>query len=112
MADNFSQPGEVITLTAPSPGTTAGFPIKIGSLVVVPLVTVAEAAQFSGAVTGVFEVPKATGTGWTEGLKVYWDVADGEFNTSSSGNTLVGVAVAVAGSADATGLVRFDGVAR
>jgi predicted RecA/RadA family phage recombinase len=109
---NFNQPGEIIQLIAPSGGVVAGAPKLIGSLVVVPCVTVAQTLPFSAAVTGVFTVPKATGTGWTEGLKVYWDVADGEFNTSSSGNTLVGVAVAVAGSADATGLVRFDGVAR
>lgn len=110
--DNFVQPGEIITLTAPSGGVTAGTPVLIGALVVIPCVSVAQTVQFSAYVTGVFEVPKATGDAWGEGEKVYWDVGDTNFNQSASGNTLVGVAAAAAGSSDATGYVRFDGVAR
>lgn len=110
--ENYDQEGEVIQLTAPSGGVVSGTPVLIGSLVVIPLVTAAETEKFSALVTGVATVPKATGTPWTEGLKLYWDVADTEFNTSSSGNTLAGVAAAAADSADATGQIRLDGVAR
>jgi predicted RecA/RadA family phage recombinase len=109
---NFNQPGEVIPLTAPEGGVVAGTPVLIGSLVVVPCVSAAAGAQFSAAITGVFTVPKATGATWAEGEKIYWDVADEEFNKSSSGNTLAGVAVAAAGSGDTTGVARLDGVAR
>jgi predicted RecA/RadA family phage recombinase len=108
----YAQPGEVLALTAPSGGVTSGTPVLIGSLVVIPLVTAAETVMFSALVAGVATVPKATGTAWTEGAKLYWDVADGEFNTSSSGNTLAGVAATAAASAAATGQIRLDGAAR
>lgn len=110
--DNYVAPGEVLELTAPSGGVVSGFPVLIGSLVVVPTVTAAQTEKFSALVAGVVTVPKATGTAWTEGLKLYWDVADGQFNTSSSGNTLAGVAAAAALSAAATGQIRLDGMAR
>jgi predicted RecA/RadA family phage recombinase len=109
---NYVQPGEVLELTAPSGGVVSGTPVLIGALVVVPAVTKAQTLKFSAAVVGVFEVPKATGDAWLEGEKVYWDVGDTNFNQSSAGNTLAGVAARAAGSSDATGFVRFDGVAR
>lgn len=110
--NNYVQAGDVIELTAPVGGVVVDEPVLIGSLVVIPTVTAAATVKFSAKVTGVFEVPKATGTAWTEGAKLYWDVADGEFNTSSAGNTLAGVAATAAESADATGQIRLDGVAR
>lgn len=112
--ENFSQEGEVITLTAPAGGVTTGVPVLIGSLVVVPTVTAAEAAKFSALVTGVVSYTKTGSQAWTEGAKVYWDASPGEFTTTSSGNTLCGVAVVAVGSGagETTGVVRLDGVAR
>ena len=110
--DNYVQPGEVIELTAPTGGVVKDVPVLIGALVVIPTVTAAQTVAFSALVVGVATVPKATGTAWTEGAKLYWDVADTEFNTSASGNTLAGVAAAAAASGDATGKIRLDGVAR
>lgn len=115
MAANYVQPGEVLALTAPVGGATAGTALKIGSLVVVPLVTAAEAASFSAMVTGVAEVTKATGVAWTEGCAIYWDASASKFTASvisDTGDCLVGVATEAAGSSDTTGKVRFDGVAR
>jgi len=110
--DNFVQPGEILKLTAPSGGVTKDVPVLIGSLVVIPTVTAAQTVSFSALVTGVCLVPKAAGAAWAVGDKVYWDVADAEFNKSSAGNTLAGVAVAIAAEAATTGYVRLDGVAR
>jgi predicted RecA/RadA family phage recombinase len=112
MAANFVQPGEVLKLTAPSGGVVAGTPKLIGSIVVVPPVTAAQTVQFSAMVTGVATVAKATGATWSEGEKIYWDVGDGNFNTSAGGNTLAGVAVEAALSGATTGKLRFDGVVR
>lgn len=112
--DNFSQEGEVVTLTAPGGGVTAGVPVLIGSLVVVPTVTAAATAQFSALVTGVVSYTKTGSQAWTEGAKIYWDVSPAEFTTSAGGNTLCGVAVVAVGSGagETTGVVRLDGVAR
>lgn len=110
--ENYSQPGEIITLTAPSGGVVSGTAYKIGSLLSVACVSADEAASYSAAVTGIFTLPKATGQTWTEGAKLYWDDGAKKFTTTSSGNTLAGCAVAAAGSSDTTGSVRLDGVAR
>ena len=112
--DNFRQEAEVVTLTAPSGGVTAGLPYKIGSLVVVACITAAEGAQFTAIAAGVVSGPKTGSQAWTEGVKVYLDESPREFTTSSGGNTLCGVAGAAVGSGagETTGYVRLDGVAR
>lgn len=110
----YAQPSEVQTFTAPSGGVVSGAPYLIGSLVVVALVTAAEAVQFSALVRGVVSYTKTASQAWAEGEKVYLDVSPREFTTTSSGNTLCGVAAAVVagGAGDTTGKVRLDGVAR
>lgn len=108
---NYSQPGEVVTLTAAA-SVVSGTAYKTGSLIAVACVSASTGESYSAAVTGVFTLPKATGQTWSEGSKLYWDDSGKKFTTSSGGNTLAGVALAAAGSSDTTGLVRLDGVAR
>lgn len=111
--NNFEQPGLVQTFTAPSGGVVAGGVYKIGQVLVVAAASVAQTLPFEGQIRGVFRnMPKATGTAWTEGALLYWDVADGEFNTSSSGNRLAGHAAEAAESAADTGTVYLDGTSR
>lgn len=112
MARNFVQPGSTITLTAPSGGVVSGTVYLIGTLLVVAQMSVAQTLPFEGKVTGVFDLPKATGQAWTEGAKVYWDNTAKNFTTTSTSNTLAGVAVAAALTADAVGRIRLDGVTR
>jgi len=109
---NFDQEGEVIPLTAPSGGVVSGTAYKIGSLVVVALVTVAQTVAFSAIVKGVVTHAKVSTQAWTEGLKIYWDDGAKNFTSTAGGNTLVGVAAAAAANPSATGQVRLDGVAR
>jgi predicted RecA/RadA family phage recombinase len=115
--NKYVQPGEVLPLTAPSPGVVSGTPVTVGSIVVVPAFTAATGVQFSGAITGTFLCPKVTGggTAWTEGVPIYWDASAGKMTKSvisDTGDHLVGVATAAAGDSAATGYVRFDGVVR
>lgn len=110
--NNFVQIGENLTLTAPSGGVVAGLGYLIGSLFVVATTTVAETLPFVGRVIGVVTLVKATGQAWTEGVKIYWDNSAHKATTTSGGNTLIGVATEAAASADTTGNVRLDGVAR
>ena len=102
----------MLTLTAPSGGVTTGTVYLIGSLAVVALYSAAQTLPFSALVTGVIEYAKVSAQAWAEGEKVYWDNTAKNFTTTSAGNTLVGVAVAVAANPTATGLLRLDGVAR
>ncbi len=110
--DNYIQPGDVVTLTAPVGGVTTGVPVQIGQLVGFPVATVAAGSSFECALKGVFDAPKATGQTWTEGAILYFDESEAEFTTVAAGNTQAGAAVAAAESADTTGSVRLDGVAR
>jgi predicted RecA/RadA family phage recombinase len=109
---NYVQPGEVLEFTAPSGGVVSGTGVLIGSLLVIPTVTAAEAATFNGLACGVVTHAKTSAQAWTEGVKIYWDNSAKVMTTSAGGNTLVGVAAAVAANPSATGKVRLDGVAR
>ncbi|MBI1374497.1 MAG: DUF2190 family protein [Phycisphaera sp.] len=61
------------------------------------------------AVVGVFNLDKAVGAGTAIaiGKKVYWDEANKVVTTTSTGNKLLGKAVADAGDDDATILVKL-----
>lgn len=114
---NFVQPGEILTLTAPSGGVVSGTLYQIGDLVVVATVSAAQDERFAAFVgPGVVTCPKTASQPWTEGVKVYWDDSEGEVTTDddTGTNPLIGVAVAAVGSGadETTGTVRLDGVAR
>jgi predicted RecA/RadA family phage recombinase len=109
---NYIQPGNVLELTAPSGGVTSGAPVQIGQLLVVPAVTAAEGAKFSGQIVGVFTIAKATGQAWAEGEILYWDAGNDRCTKTATGNLQVGCAAAAATSGATTGSVRLDGIAR
>ncbi len=108
MSRVFIQPGNTLTLTAPTGGVVAGTPLLIGSLVVVPATTAAQTLPFDGHVEGVFTVPKATGATWSEGQILYWDSTAGNFATAQSATARrAAAAVVAAGSGDTTGVARL-----
>jgi predicted RecA/RadA family phage recombinase len=112
--DNFVQPGDSLEFTAPGGGVTAGTPVQIGQLLVIPAVTAAATVRFNGAVTGVFRVPKVGSQAWTEGAVVFWDAGNTRFTTVGAGNLQAGIAVEAVGSGASatTGVVRLDGIGR
>lgn len=112
--DNFSQPAEVVTFTAPEDGVLSGQPYQIGQALVVAVADGAELLPFEGLVRGAARVTKAGSQAWTEGALVYWDDNAREFTTVEEGNRLAGWAVEAVGSGaeETTGVVYLDGVAR
>jgi predicted RecA/RadA family phage recombinase len=108
MASNYLQPGDTLTLTAPY-AVVSGAGAKIGSIIGIATKAIANGATGEFAVTGVWSHAKVSAQAWTEGAKVYWDDAAKNFTTTSSGNTLAGVAVEAAGNPSATGKVRLNG---
>jgi predicted RecA/RadA family phage recombinase len=112
--DNFTQPGEVLTFTAPAGDVVSGGVYQIGGLLVVAAADAAEGDEFEGQTRGVFSVTKTGSQAWTEGARVYWDAVAEEFTTTAPGNHLAGVAVEAVGSGpgETTGKVYLDGVAR
>lgn len=70
MARNYVQEGDVLELIAPAGGVTAGTPVTIGTITVIPLVDAAQDEEFAGRTGGVWLLP--CDTGLTAGAAVGW----------------------------------------
>ncbi len=108
MAKNYVQPGNVMTLTAPY-AVTSGDGFLVGSLFAVATATAANAATVEGQTNGIWDLAKTSAQAWTVGAKIYWDNTNKECTTTSTSNTLIGVAAAVAANPSSTGRVRLNG---
>lgn len=106
----FIQPGNTVEFTAPAGGVVAGVGVKIGDILVIPTVTAAAGAKFTGLRTGVVEHAKLAAQAWTEGQQVNWDAGNSRFTTVTTGNFRAGVAGAAAANPSATGIVILSGV--
>ncbi len=82
MAKNYVSDGNSVTLPAPAGGVLSGVPVKVGALVVIPLVTAAEGEMFVGRTNGVWRVPATTGLAL--GALVKWDSAAGKLVADSA----------------------------
>lgn len=108
---NFIQDGNVVTVTAPTGGVKSGDGIVVGALFGICATDAAQTEEVEIALTGVFEMKKASGQ-ILEGGRVWFNATSGEIeNASGAGLFPVGVAVRLAGSSDATARIRLDGVA-
>jgi len=105
----FVQEGDAVDYT-PSADVAAGDVVVQGDLVGVAPRPIAANTLGALAVGGVFEFPKATGTGKAiaAGKKVYWDATNKQATETSSGNTYLGKTVAAVGDSDATVRVRLS----
>ncbi len=107
----FIHDGNSIDYT-PTADVAAGDVVVQGELVGIAKLDIAADALGALAVTGVFDLPKATGAGTAiaAGANVYWDVADGEAkeDAEAGANKLIGKTVATAGDDDATVRVRLS----
>jgi predicted RecA/RadA family phage recombinase len=105
---NFIQPGDTMTLPAPY-DVASGAGALIGSLFGVAAATAVSGADVDLVTTGVFTLPKTSALAISIGDRLYWDNTAKEVNKTSSGNTLVGVAVSAASNPSATVNVRLNG---
>ena len=110
MAQNFIQCGDALDHVAAAT-ITSGTPILIGAIVGVPLADAAIGETVTVQFEGVFILPKATGTAWAMGDKLYWDDSAKKFTKTSTSNTAAGYAAAAAASGDATGNVLLKQIA-
>lgn len=105
----FVHQGDQIDYT-PGADVAAGDVVVLADLIGVAKTPIALGALGALAVTGVFDLPKATGAGSAiaAGATVYWDPTAKEVEgASSADNQLLGKAVAAAGTTDATVRVRL-----
>lgn len=104
---NYLEQGEIAVVVAPATVASGDF-VVVGDLFGVAQVDAASGANVPIVREGVFTLPKATGTAWTAGDKLYWDSSAGKFTKTASTNRAIGVAFADAASGDATGAVSID----
>ena len=107
----FVQQGNSIDHT-PAGAITAGDVVVQGDLIGIAQVDCVANQLGALAVTGVFDIDKATGvgTGIAVGTKVYWDVADqqAKADDEAGANKYLGKTIAAAGDDDAKVRVRLE----
>lgn len=105
---NYLEAGNTVVVTAP-------YDVAAGEFVVVGnLYGVAVAAALSGAPVvlnrgGVYELPKTTGTAWTQGQKLFWDTGTKKFTHDPSKKPVSSIAFAAALDADTVGQILLAG---
>ena len=107
---NFIQCGDRIQVPAPY-DVLSGAGALVGSMFGVAVTDALSGADVVLAMEGVFNLKKTSAQAWTVGAKIYWDNSAKEATTVSSGNTLIGVATAVAANPTSTGYVLLGIVA-
>ncbi len=108
--ENYVQPGNTITLTAPYT-VVSGDGLLVGSIFGVAAGSAVLGETVEASLVGVFDLKKVASQAWAAGDKVYWDNTNKEATKTATANTLIGVATeAVAGGAgDLIGRVRLNG---
>lgn len=115
MANNYVTDGDVIDYTAGS-NITSGSVVKIGQILGVALVDIANGATGSVAIEGVYTVPKVSGAVIAKGESLTWDVSAGAFDdnaaTPATGDVTGAAAVAheAAGNGVTSLKVKFTGI--
>lgn len=109
---NYIQPGEALTAIAPTGGVKSGDMVLIGNLFGIAATDAAQTAEVELSVVGVFDLPKAA-VHATPGAIAYFDesAAKVDITSDTGANKRVGIFIADALEAAATGRVRLDGAA-
>lgn len=105
---NFVQPGDVVTVAAPY-DVLSGAGCLVGTLFGIAAYAAPSGADVEIRTSGVYVHAKTSAQAWTVGAAIYWDDSAKVFTTTSSGNTLVAKAMAIAANPTATGRVRLNG---
>lgn len=108
MSKNYIQEGRYLEVTAPAT-VTSGDLVKVGQIFGVAQHDAASGAEVQIATQGVHELPAASAVVIAIGDALYWDVADGNFNKSATGNHFLGVAVGASGNGVTTVAIRLNG---
>jgi predicted RecA/RadA family phage recombinase len=87
---------------------TAGTPVVLDDIVVVPHTDFEAGADATGAIEGLFRIAKTT-TAFptTPGTLCYYDEADKNVNADNTNNKLIGIAVETTVAADTTVLIKL-----
>ncbi|GAA0599163.1 DUF2190 family protein [Caenispirillum bisanense] len=107
---NFVQPGNTLSVIAPTGGVTSGAGVLIGNLFGIAAASATEGTSVSLTTVGVFDLPKLGTDTIDQGQRVYWDAANAHITEASTGNYPVGIASEAAGNGTTSVRVRLDGI--
>jgi len=116
MASNFVQDGDVIQYINAGTAITANSVVRIGNILGIALVDIANGATGSVMIEGVFTVPKVSGAVIAQGESLTWDASAAAFDdnlASPATGDVTGppaIAFEAKGSGTTTIAVRFTGV--
>ena len=108
---NYIQPGNTITITAPTGGVVSGDGVLIGSLFGVAAFDAEESESVEIQTTGVMVLPKLATDVVAVGDLLHWDSTNNRLTKTATSNKLIGVAVAAAGNGATTVVIRLNGTA-
>ena len=108
---NYIQNGHAITVLAPAGGIASGEGAIIGNIFGIAAFTSAVGEPVELAITGVYQLPKATSAVLTVGARLAWDNTAKNINVPGTGRFPVGIATEAAGNGITSVAVRLDGVA-
>ncbi len=104
---NYLEAGDNVVVASPEAADSGEFLVK-GALSGVAAAAADNGADVVLKRKGVFELPKATGTAWTQGDRLYWDASAKNFTKTAANNQPMGVAFDAALSGDTVGSVLLD----
>ncbi len=107
---NYVSAGDRLSFTTGA-DIASGEAVQLGSLFGVATGDIANGAEGTIKLTGIFDLTKAPSQSWSVGVKIYWDATNWWATTTATSNTLIGAAAApVGGGASETiGCVRLNG---
>lgn len=105
---NYVQKADVIDLTAPY-DRASGQGMLVGSIFAVAMVALASGVAGAAVIKGRCTLTKHSAEAWTQGEVLYWDDTNKYVTATSSGNTKIGFAAAVAANPSSTGDVVLNG---
>jgi len=104
MTTKFVKPGDVLEYSNTTGNAiNSGDVVEVQNTVGVALADIADTESGSVQVAGVFDLPKVSGTAWTQGDTLDWDTSEGAFDKLSSPATGDITGVALAGADAASG---------
>ena len=108
---NYIQPGDCLTVPAPTGGTVSGGLYLVGSIVGVAATTEEAGDPVVLKTEGVFELAKVNAQAWSVGDPIYMNTTSrNATNASATGVVLIGVATEEAANPSSAGRVRLNGV--
>ena len=100
--ENFRQPGDIISIVAPTGGVTSGVGVLIVSLFGVATTTTTVGLPAEIVVEGVVEIAKTSALAIAVGDRLYWDDTAKVVNKTATAQVMVGVAVSAAANPSPT----------